>query len=562
MGLARNIRQFLFGIILVHSAFYLEADDCSFCEVSDECCQNISQNNWIPRPFSSYSAREMTMFQDLDFEDSWASMLGVSVEYMQSFGNSEARLGSLPFWSGSNKMTIGNNNGKSDLDGYQFGLGEIVQEGSITLTPHVKQAGAEFLWYVVQSPHDRGLFFQCKVPVGAMIVDYDVCEDFAVADGSVDGAWNLYPSTEVRFSGVQEALTGGFPSKEPDYKYGRLFPGKNSSAHFSDVEFVAGYHFLASENGYMGAGFKVSCPTGTVPDAKFILEPIFGRAGHWGLGGELRGSYKLWECDDLNVYVHARAELLHLTSGRRPTWRSFDLKKNGPGSKYMLLQMYVVNDAVGRVPCYVEPAINITTLPVCSSFPMEGSIAVMIDANKDNWFLGLTGEFWGRSCEKLGIDTTYALVNGEQNLNDYAVLGRQIGTDDRFNRPFTLALCEPCAQINKSEDRVLAQGTPPGPPPASNAASAPDPATYDTTKIKDGRLAENRISAKYEDALDIAGARANRVYTGRLVANIGYTWSDHMHAPHLSLFTGVEIADSESKMINSWSVGVQGSLKF
>ncbi len=35
-----------------------------------------------------------------------------------------------------------------------------------------------------------------------------------------------------------------------------------------------------------------------------------------------------------------QAELLHLIPGRSFNFRSFDLKKNGPGSKYLLLQNY------------------------------------------------------------------------------------------------------------------------------------------------------------------------------------------------------------------------------
>lgn len=555
-NVVRKLRRCLFIIITLQSVVQMNAD-CVSCDFDDECCQNISQNTWIPRPFLSYCARELIMFQDLDLEDHWSSMLGVAAEYMHSFGGSEARLGSLPFWSGTNTMTIGTNNGKSDLDGYQFGLGNVIKEGSITLDPKVTHVGTDVLWYIVQNPHERGLFFQFKVPIGGMIVDTRVCEDFAVLDPSIEEDTCLYPSTELRYSSLQEALTSGFPSKEPDYKFGRLFPGRQSSAGFGDIEFVVGYNFVASEKGYMGAGFKVSCPTGTVPDAKFMLEPIYGRAGHWGVGGELRGSYKLWECDDWNAYIHGRAEALHLTTGRRPSWRSFDLKKNGPGSKYMLLQMYVHNDKLGRVPCYLIPAINITTLPVCSSFSIEGSLAAMLDINKGNWYAGLTAEFWGRSCESLGIDKTHALVNGEQNLNDYAVLGRQIGRDDRFTSPVTLNLVEPCATINRSEDRVLATGTPPdgpGEPPVLTAEQR--------LKLKNGTDAKNRIPSKYEDALDITGARAKEVYTGRLVANIGYTWSDHHHAPHVSLFGGVELADSEVKMANFWSVGLLGSLKF
>lgn len=594
MRLLKNSKKFLFFTLLLQAVVAF-ADSCCTAKVTccdsvkTECCETkksdccdtssscpgFSKNFWLARPFSSYALRELVMLQDMDLKDDWSSVLSMSTDYMQSFGDSEARLGSLPFWSGCNSMTIGKNDGKSDLDAYQFGLGDVLEEGSITFTPKVKHVGTEFLWHIQQHPYDCGFYFQWKVPVGAMQVEYNVCEDAATVSKERDPDWDLYPAQSVRFKTVSDALYGGCDNVEPDYKFGRLYKGKKSNAHFGDVEVSAGYNVLACDDGYLGLGFKVSFPTSMTPTADFMVEPLFGRAGMWGVGGELRGSYKLWECDNTNVYVHAKAEALHLRSGRRPSWRSFDLATNGPGSKYMLVQLYLPSDFLpdlqdpinfsrtesGWSPSEIQPAINITTRPVHSKFSVEGNVEVMFDAITDNWNYGLSLGFWGRSRECLSFDCGDISEYGDQHLDDYVVLGRQIDVDDKFDPSCDLFLCEPLARINQSEDRVVCTAVSPQADP-NGMGSPPATTDYDSTKIKDARLLENRIPRDLETALDVAGAAADRVFSGKVSGKFGYTWTEHEHAPSLTLVGGVEFSDRDRRTTNLWSVALQGSLKF
>jgi len=58
------------------------------------------------------------------------ALYSFATQYMQNFGakcSSCKNLGSLPFWGalGNNSMTIGNNDGRADLDAYQFSLGNV-----------------------------------------------------------------------------------------------------------------------------------------------------------------------------------------------------------------------------------------------------------------------------------------------------------------------------------------------------------------------------------------------------------------------------------------------------
>lgn len=531
----------------------------------EDCCSSISKNIYQPHAFSAYSSREIMLMKQayvnvLD-RDNWQGTLSFATEYMQNFGkNCYENLGAMPFWSGTNQMTIGTNDGKSDLDAYQFGMGDVTKVGTISLKPRVQHVGTDMLLHFTQNKFGKGFYFKVKAPLGAMSIHSKLEEDAAVLNNAVDTTWLSYPSPNNRYKTLTEAFNGGSVDltgtlaktgvssnlhKPIALEKGRISCCKLTAIRFADISATVGWNVIGSEKGFLGLGFKLSCPTGNVPESKFIMEPIFGRAGHWGVGAELSGSYKLWsdQASDKSLDMWVQSEIIHLMHGRRPSWRSFDLAQNGPGSKYMLLQFYFAGND-GYVPSFVTQAVNVTTLPVLSSFSVEGSTACMFDYKSGNWNYGIGFDFWARSKEKLDFDQCNLINENIANLNDYAVLGRQISEDAGTSTE--LFRCEPLARINKSQPRQIA---------------AVLPAQYAST-IKDARLSENRIPGNLYEALDVCGAAEQRVFTGKLFGQVGYTWKLHNYNPNLSIYGSVELAESKKNMANLWSVGLQSSLNF
>ena len=546
-----KIKKLLSIGLLGLSVFVDSSEECS----SSNCESPISQNLWQPHAFSGYALQDILILQGLDCQKDqgdWVNRFGFVTEYMQNFGKDCQSLGAMPFWSGTNTMTIGNHDGKADLDAYQFGMGDVVTDadgiaGTITLNPQVQHVGTEFLWYIMQNEDKPGFYAKVKAPLGAMMVTSSICESpIELAEESEPSP---YPQELLRFTSLGQALHGGYYNQDPLYSYGKLACNKRTVIRLGDIAAVVGANFVAKEHGHIGVGVKVSCPTGNVPQAQYMLEPIFGRAGHWGVGAELSAHYTHVSdkdsCASGAWTVWAQAELLHLFDGRQPSWRSFDLKANGPGSRYLLVQRYAYQDSTfGFQPQGIHPVINVTTLPVHSSFAMEGNFAVLLDYTRNQWNISLGGEFWGRSTEKLSIDCCRPLQDRDQgfldyNLNDYAVLGRQLVPSGIAS----IYWCEPLARINESLPTYNNQG----PVPAG---------------IKDPTVSANRIPADYNEALDICGAAAKRIFTGKVLGEIGYTWSDNGHVPHLSVFAGAELADKKSHWVNLWSVGLQASLQF
>lgn len=562
---------------------------CSPCEVScNSCCFKncntccaTSINLWQPHAFSAYSSRDIiqkrTFYTTVAEREEWNGMLSVAFEYMQNFGgkcNSCKNLGARPFWSGTNEMTYGTNNGESDVDAYQFGMGDVVGQGAIQLNPRVQHVGADFMLHFAQYKDCRGFVFTLQAPLGAMMINPRVNEMVASPDEVPDLAWLLYPAPAGRYQTLTSAWQGGQAEcntgllESSRYKQialvsGRIASCKQTVVRLADLSAMIGYKVYGSDRGFVDIGFKVSCPTGNVPLAVNLLEPIFGRAGLWGVGGQVTSRYQVWECQDRDMSLDFwfEGEALHLFSGRRPSWRSFDLALNGPGSKYLLLQFYApgnpsTQNPTGRIPSFITPAVNVTTMPVISKFAVEGSAAASFDLHKGNWNVMLGGEVWGRSRECLSLDFCNIVKYRSANLNDFAVLGRQISEDDRSisNNDFilVLALAEPLARINRSQDRVLGVGIPPS--TLTYPSSLPE-------GVVDARLPENRIPADLNEALDIAGAAAGRAITGKLFTQFGYTFNEHRYTPNISLFTGVEFS-RDNNAVSLWSVGTQASINF
>lgn len=550
----------LFGApYAAQTANAVDSSDCGACTAP------ISQNLWQPHAFSNYASREILILKGLDVdatEDCWLNRVGFATEYMQSLNSNNCTgLGAMPFWSGTNSMTIGNNDGKADLDAYQFGMGNVVTAddtgiaGTITLSPKVQHVGTEFLWYGMQNKDEVGAYFKVKVPLGAMMITSNVCETPIQEDQTP--IQDYFTPPVLYFPSLSSALQGGTRMQSPLYSYGALACNTQTVIRFGDITAAVGANFVATEKGHFGVGAKFSCPTGNVPDANNMLQPIFGRAGHWGVGGEISGHYRhdmnqSCGADYLNVWF--QGEIMHLFNGRTGL-RSFDLKANGKGSKYLLLQHFRYTFTTDIATDYysadvISPAINVTTLPVNSSFAVEGNFAVMLDYVRDDWNLSIGGDFWGRSAENLSISCCVPQSFGsdnqsyDYNLNNYAVIGRQLMNVGNEGQDInTNVWVQPSAKINESLD--VFTGT----------TDAPE-------GLVNGALASNRLSANYNDTLDICGAAAQRIFTGKILGEIGYTWSECKNIPHVSVFGGAEFAASKNSWPNLWSAGIQASFQF
>lgn len=545
-----NFKRFFSVAALLCSSAAAVADNCAPCSTCPTTCpkgQNLAQVHSFGASASRGMILKEAAFRPMPDEEGWHGTFGVGFEYQRSFKKCDTtgcctNWGSLPFWAqdGTNMMTVGGNTGGYDLDAYQLGMGAVTTNGSVALNPSMFQTGGDFLLYVGSHKTERGFFFSVHAPVGVISINPNLrFADSVEAVNYPAGALNNVAATTVAapYENIQQAFAGG---KGAGYLKpmvtGLIDCKRTSSARFGDIEFAVGYNVYADENKHLGIAAYFSAPTGNKAEGVYVLEPIFGRNGHAGAGGEIIGHWKFYESDDSDKWAQVFMDgwAMHLFNSKHI--RSFDLKNNGAGSKYMLLAKYADLATLAPFQNEIINAVNITTVGVKSTFAVEGNFAVGFDFHWKNWSLQVGYEGWGRSCEKLCLDCA---CPGSTNFNQYAVLGRQT--------PFTAAgavldLCEPAATVGTSQAR----------------------AAVATATILNATTGANRLPADATEALDVEGQRARSTYTNKPFVQAQYTWTDSDYAPYLGFAGGAEIPSGKFKNQSPklWNVGIQGGIAF
>lgn len=550
----QRLKQFfLLTTILLSASTTFTDDNDSSCSTCPTGCTR-SQNLWQPKPFSSNAERQIQSIKGAwaqsNDEEGMHGAFSIGFGYESNGGcKSKKHLGSIPFWSSkttdgvisstfSNTMTIGSNKSNSDLDVYQMGMGPVTTTGSVTFDPTVFQTGADVTLYIGAHKSERGFWIKAHAPVGLMSMNPNLCHTDSIATVAYP-AGALAQTSSGTIAAPYENIAQAFNGQKTTgflqpMKYGRIECKKTTGARFGDFEFSVGYNVVANEKKHLGVGFIFSAPTGNKAEAHYMLEPIFGNNGHWGAGAEIIGHWKCFESDDnekhLDVWTNGNVQHLFRSSHMR----SFDLKANGAGSRYLLVAKYTNNVFQDSI----ENAINITTRSVDSTFAVVGNFALGIDFHWRQWSFMMGYEGYGRSCENICLDCT---CKNEASLNNYAVIGRQI--------PFNSGagalndLCEPLAKIGSSQ---------------AQAAGV----TAVTTTIVSATLPANRIPEDDNKALDIDGQRAHALYTSKPFVQLQYTWTDSDYSPFLAMSGGYEVSHRKNSAINMWNVGVQGGLAF
>ena len=512
-----------------------------------------SQNFFQPRAFSANLAREMLMegakHRDSDgwygefsataaFQRSWAST-GTNLDV-----DAENGLGTHAFWSGTNVMTVGTNASSSDLDAYQFGLGPVtyVEGSSIALNPIVYQAGADFMFIVGSSANEPCFFAKIKAPVGVYNINPNLTEELTMTP--VVYAANQIALTAVAMTAeVAETMTQAFAGNLAGgqtaqgnfipMQYGLINGDVSTGAKFGDIEMTAGYRFISNDDNSFSVAVRAAAPTGGQAQGVYMMEPIFGRGGNWGLGGYMDGHVKVWEGNNDNCFMlRFIANAMHLFNA--DTVRSYDLTANGGGSKYLL----VGNFAGGVYQSQVANLINYSTLASTSSFGVEGDAAISFAYCGRGWQFDLGYEFWGRSAETL-------VITGDFAETTYAVLGRQFVDSSLAGTAANTA--QPLAQIN-----LAVTGTLQAQSGGTTIASA-------QTDIVNAALAGNRIALA---DLNVTGAQQDTALTSKLFTKVAYEWCDSDYRPHLGVMGEFEFSTSQNNALPQWGVSLIGGVSF
>ncbi len=525
---------------------------------------STSKGFFQPRPASANMAREMLMEPGAHHRssDSWYGEFAATGFYQHNWNqnhnvtdNTSNRLyglGAMPFWSGTNIMTVGDNINAStstptvlaNVDAYQFGLGPVTPgttAATMTLNPIVYQAGADFMFIVGSSANTPGFIAKLKAPLAVYGINPQLKEKHRLTSVAY-GIGSLAQNNNATYSPAKSMAQAfaGLDAEDPEnsvkvqgdftpLKFGLIDGNISTGAIFGDIEMTAGYNFVSDKDNSLSIAVRAGAPTGNKATGVYMLEPIVGRGGCWGLGGYAAGHVKLWEGNNDNrLTFKFMTDVMHLFITN--TIRSYDLIENGKGSRYLLVADYGFNGIVYNNA--IQNLINYTTLDSQSSFGVEGDLAAAFNYAARGWTIDLGYEIFGRSEEKLVITGNF--ISGE-----YAVLGRQ-GVGNTTTGAATM-LSQPLATISNSSPRVNAPNGLPG------AA-----AVVTVTQATNIQLLD----------LDVQAAQQAAYVSSKMFSKISYEWIQSNYAPFLGVMGEFEWSNSLNNALPQWGIVLVGGVSF
>lgn len=525
-----------------------------------EAVQSTSKGFFQPRAASANIAREMLMQpNEQKHSDGWYGNFSATGFYQRGWNDNSvdsqsdadsnvSGLGAFPFWSGTNTMAVGNSAttaagivaGTPSVDGYQFGLGTTSTAGSINLNPIVYQAGADFMFIVGSASHEPGFLFKIKAPIAVYNINPNLTETAATPAANYNEGQLSLAGTDVAIpSGatMTQALAGNLSPNATTLgnytpmQYGLVNGAISTGAKFGDIEMTAGYNFISNEDSSFSVALRASAPTGNKATGQYMLEPIVGRGGNWGLGGYTAAHVNLWEgSNDNRLSFKVMADVMHLFG--TDTVRSYDLTDNGGGSRYLLVADY----NAGVYQNSIQNLINVTTLASTSSFGVEGDVAVGFNYTGGGFSFDLGYEFFGRSAETLEI-------TGDFNTR-YAVLGHQ-GPGTASAGATASFAAQPGATMRNAvaQTDIVQVGT------LATTADA----------LGDARLAANQVSLA---DLNVEGAQQSAYLTSKIFAKVGYEFAQNDYVPFVGVMGEFEFSNSLNNALPQWSVALVGGVSF
>lgn len=537
----KSIKKLCVGLVLITSA----------CNISADATQATSKGFLQPRASSANIAREMMMESNDQHKTSgsWFGELSATAFYQRHWnqGGQTTGLGSFPFWSGSNVMTVGNNIESStstptttaNIDAYQFGLGPVTPgefAATITLDPIVYQAGLDFMLIMGASAIESGFYMKAKVPLAIYQITYQLTENrpltavvYPAGELSIDSSDVTNPATSMSqaFTGFKNENLVGSGDYSP-MLFGLINTVATQVISFGDFELTAGYNFILNNNNSVTLAARASAPSGNKANGTYLLEPIVGRGGNFGLGGYAAGHFHVWQGAHENKLIFKfMGDAMHLFTTN--TIRSYDLENAGQGSRYLLVANYLN----GAYQDQIQNLINYTTLDSNSSFGVEADIAAAFNYTCGHgWSFDLGCEFYGRSAETLEII-------GDFSNQTYAILGRQgVGMIGSGGTPTTL--CQPTATIGSSVAR-------------QDVAGIPSPLVVDAI------TAANRIALS---DLDIQAAAQAAYITSKVFTKIAYEWKDLDYLPFFGVIGELEFSNCLNNALPQWTFAIVGGASF
>jgi hypothetical protein len=387
----------------------------------------------LPRSQSVDAARFFTgLYRQTEHQDSTAC---VTAEYQRSF-----RPGDINHYLfGADTLIFSGSRvadrGSCDIMADYFGLPTDFY-GTLSFTPRASNILVDISFFKECYSFDYStlrcgsysfdacgyLFFDMHVPIVHSRWNLNVCEDITQT-GTLNYPAGYMSASIIERSALPKSIVEVFSDEvkigdmQESLAYGKIACKSRNKTKFADIQTCLGYNILIDDRYRLGCGLHVSVPTGNKPEVKYIFDPIVGNGHHWELGADFTAGGTLWQScnEDHQVQLFLSATVSHLFKSTQK--RSFDFKKNGAGSRYILLEELSkpaiegeTNDVrviVGTDQITTQyarklfPAINKTTLLSKISIPYQVDLMANVAYVHGDYSVYIGYNFWLRGGERL-----------------------------------------------------------------------------------------------------------------------------------------------------------------
>ncbi len=424
---------------------------------------------FVPRSQALFSPLEAAGWQRLIYKpdrESTSATVSVAPAYMHSFWPNDITkfLFGCPELIFSGSQVIGRN--ATDILADYWGLPSDY-ESVVQFKPLIVNFLMDFNCHISLDGWVQGLFAEVHLPIVHSKWDLQLVE--CITDAGT--TFTSYPAgylsadpielTELNSGdgapkNVMHAFRGKsvFGDMREPLMFGTIF-GRQNETRVSELWMTLGYNFLLTEQAHFGVSLRAAAPTGTLRSGKFLFEPIIGNDHHWELGTRVSGHFDFWRNakEDKSLGFWMDAHFSHMFGSTQK--RSYDLKNNGNGSRYMLLEkmaepVVALNNGLSpdntaatiQYQGRLVPAINKTTLDTKISVGLQADVLAKLNFKRRGFECEIGYNLWARSSETIEsrdcVETCYA-IKGDAQVYGFTSSGET---------PVALAATQSNATIN------------------------------------------------------------------------------------------------------------------
>ena len=488
---------------------------CILPLMADDDIETFGKSFFFPRSQGTNSLSDVNNLAHFQYPfarpDELHGYYGWSLEYQRSYN--EEDLAKYMFFNNTDTMKFGNIGTGIDVFARNFILNDDF-EGSVTAHPRIESIIMDQLFQLNLGGDHENIYMTLNAPIAWTKFDMQLEE--TITSSGTDIPLNILgnPANEPSpYSSIIQAwkgnlqLQGFYPDLKRPLEFAKI-NGPQTTGSLVQLEYALGYYFVTKPDAHFGMEARIVIPTGNRPKGEFVFEPLAGNGHHTQLGIGFQGHLNVVDYGGLDFAVYGVAHFYHLFNAKQH--RTFDLKLNGIGSRYLLLKKF---NPDGTYAGEIEFGPNILTLACKTKVPllMDGSIIAVYDFGNTTLVAGYT--CWARTAETVSI--TESIPH-----NTYGVQG---------NTP---------------------------------TAGANTNTTASATRIN-GQFADTFDQAPQFLNLNNVNTRSASppaAYSNRISAHVAYNWEQHPFDPYLLLGGFLEMSGAGNQAMSQWGMFTQFGL--